>query len=171
MLSAVFVAATAIAGSMNCPSTPAGVAAGMRITTTANATCTDVLAEMKARVAGQATGAWHDPHNKGNYSNMVVSGSTFYADRAPGTQAKQPVPDKVAITLTDEKGDQCEIEACSRSQVFSVLDFGTNYCNLEMLFCGSDEGCKPVLNDFTHTKETTESFSGSNVELSECLKV
>ena len=48
---------------------------------------------------------------------------------------------------------------------------GTNYCALKMLFCGSKDGCKPVVHDFTVASELTESFQQSNVDLRGCLKV
>jgi hypothetical protein len=167
----VFTLAATASAAMVCPSTKAFAAAGMEITTTASANCATVLAEIQARVAGQATGEWHDPHNNGTYSEASYSAPTFTASRAPGTQAKQPVPDKLAITLTDTSDRQCKIEACSRSQVESYLDYGTNYCNLEVLFCGTSQGCKIVKSDFTHTTEQTKSFAGSNVDFSKCLTV
>jgi hypothetical protein len=75
------------------------------------------------------------------------------------------------FTLTPgASSSSCKLEACSRSQVFSLLDMGTNYCNLKMLFCGSKDGCKPVAHDFTVAPELTESFQQSNVDLSACLK-
>jgi hypothetical protein len=166
-----FTLAAAASAEMVCPSTKALEAAGMEITTTAAANCDTVLAEIQARVAGQATGAWHDPHNNGTYTGASYSAPTFTASRAPGTQAKQPVPDKLAITLTDTPDRQCKIEACSRSQVNSYLDFSTNYCNLEVLLCGTSQGCKVVKSDFTHSTEQTKSFAGSNVDFSKCLTV
>ena len=79
--------------------------------------------------------------------------------------------DKMIFTLTPgASSSSCKLEACSRSQVFSLLDMGTNYCNLKMLFCGSKDGCKPVVHDFTVASELTESFQQSNVDLSACLK-
>jgi|TARA_B110001469_G_C9477286_1_gene239472 hypothetical protein len=78
------------------------------------------------------------------------------------------------FTLTPTAGASsslCKLEACSRSQVFSLLDMGTNYCDLKMLFCGSKDGCKPVVHDFTVASELTESFQQSNVDLRGCLKV
>ena len=59
----VFLSASSI-GAMHCPASAAwGPACGMQITTTAAASCSSVLAEIKARVAAQPDG-WHDPHNK-----------------------------------------------------------------------------------------------------------
>ena len=59
--------------------------------------------------------------------------------------------------------------ACSRSQSSSYGDYGTNYCNLRMLYCGSAAGCKPVLHDFATGPEQTEPFEGATVEPDECL--
>merc|ERR1711907_574752 len=63
------------------------------------------------------------------------------------------------------------IEACSESQVFSIGDGGTNYCDLKMLYCGSKDGCHPVVNDFTVSAETTQKEAQSTVDLGACLKV
>jgi len=152
---------------MLCPSTaaPLGIACGMQITTTTTASCSTVLAEMKARVAGQY-GAWHDPHNNGTYA-VQSFGGTFSASRLTGDGK---YTDKMIFTLTAE-GSGCKIEACSRSQVFSIGDFGTNYCDLKMLYCGTADGCKPVVNDFAVSSETTSKFSQSTVDLSACLQV
>merc|ERR1712166_1247670 len=79
--------------------------------------------------------------------------------------------DKQIFTLTDKSADSCQIEACSRSQVTSVLDMGTNYCALKMLYCGSADGCKPVESDFSVSTEITEKFSQSSIDLSACLQV
>jgi len=152
-----------VMASMQCPSTPSLVAAGMKITATASVSCDKVEAEIKARVAGQST-KWHDPHNKGTYA-MENYGGTLSTSRVTGDGK---YTDKQIFTLT-AADDGCKIEACSRSQVFSVLDMGTNYCDLKMLFCGSQDGCKPVLNDFTVKDETTSKFSQASVDLGKCL--
>lgn len=152
--------------SMSCPSTAAwGPACGMKVTTTASASCADVQAEIKARIDGQY-GKWHDPHNNGTYK-MESYGGTFSTSRLTGDGK---YTDKQIFTLTDKSGS-CEIEACSRSQVTSILDMGTNYCDLKMLYCGSKDGCKPVITDFTVGDETTEKFSQASVDMSACLKV
>jgi len=152
---------------MLCPSTaaPLGLACGMRITTTAAASCSTVLSEMKARVNGQY-GSWHDPHNNGTYS-VQTYGGTFSASRVTGNGQ---YTDKMIFTLSGS-GDTCQIEACSRSQVFSVADAGTNYCDLKMLYCGTADGCHPVAHDFTVGAETTQKFSMSTIDMSACLQV
>merc|ERR1712195_199059 len=150
---------------MTCPSTSAVIACGMKVTTTASASCADVLAEMKARIAGQY-GAWHDPHNNGTYK-VESYGGTFSTSRLTGDGK---YTDKQIFTLTDQSGS-CLIEACSRSQVNSLFDKGTNYCDLKMLFCGSKDGCKPVKHDFSVGQETTSKFAQASVDMGACLKV
>merc|ERR1712048_42896 len=77
--------------------------------------------------------------------------------------------DKMTFSLFDENG-KCSIQACSASQVFSVADFSTNYCNLRMLYCGSKEGCKPVATDAA-IQETSKSPSfGAGSDATACLK-
>merc|ERR1711982_185432 len=78
--------------------------------------------------------------------------------------------DKQLFTLTDANGG-CQIQACSESQVFSIGDMGTNYCDVKMLYCGSADGCKPVKHDFATSGETTEKFAQSTVDLKDCLKI
>merc|ERR1712166_1185303 len=150
---------------MTCPSTSASLACGMKVTTTASASCADVLGEMKARIAGQY-GAWHDPHHNGTYS-VESYGGTFSTSRLTGDGK---YTDKQIFTLTDQSGS-CLIEACSRSQVNSLFDKGTNYCDVKMLFCGSKDGCKPVKNDFAVGQETTSKFAQASVDMGACLKV
>ena len=53
----------------------------------------------------------------------------------------------------------CALTGCSESQVFSVYDAFTNYCNSHNLFC-SDAGCHPFTK-LTY-KETVKSCSGSS---------
>ena len=122
-----------------------------------------VEAEIKARVAGQYS-AWHDPHNNGTYS-LQNYGGTISTSRLTGDGK---YTDKQIFTLTDS-GSSCKIEACSRSQVPSLFDMGTNYCNLKMLYCGSADGCTPIAHDFPVSSEQTEKFAESNVDLSACL--
>merc|ERR1719198_1014370 len=100
----------------------------MKVVTVADASCTEGRAEMQARVNGQFQ-TWHDPHNNGTYTRQAYGGS-FSTARLTGDQK---YTDKQIFTLTDY-GGSCKIEGCSRSQVFSILDFGTNYCNLKMLY-------------------------------------
>ena len=138
----------------------------VKITATASASCADVKAEMGARVDGQYA-AWHDPHNNGTYTSQSYGGD-YSASRLTGDGK---YTDKMIFDLSDAGDGGCTIEACSRSQVFSIGDAGTNYCDLKMLFCGTADGCKPVKNDFTVSGEKTEKFAQSTVNLKGCLKV
>merc|ERR1712096_251955 len=141
----VFFGFSTAFGNMVCPSSPASVHAGMEIVATASAACSDVEDEMKARINGQFN-KWHDPHHNGTYSLDNASNGTLAAHRRTGDDK---YTDKMVFTLTSSGDAACKIEACSESQVFSIGDAGTNYCNLRMLYCGSTDGCKPVTHDIS----------------------
>lgn len=139
----------------------------MRVATLAATSCSNVKAEMQARVGGQLLNTWHDPHNNGTYT-LQSYGGDFSASRRTGDRM---FTDKMIFTLT-AVGRSCRIDACSRSQVTSVFDGGTNYCNLKMLYCGSADGCAPVLHDFKISEgERTQKFSSSSVSMNACLRV
>ena len=112
--------------SFECPDSGVAndVACGMRVTTTANAPCATVLAEMKARVTASFD-VWEDPHNNGTYTErgFFSSGSGNYAtSRLTGDGA---YTDKQLFFLSDAAdGSSCVVEACSRSQVYSMYDQG-----------------------------------------------
>jgi len=162
----VFTLLAVVHSDMVCPPTAAwGPACGMKLTTTAAASCDVVVEEMRARVNGQYS-QWHDPHNNGTYKIEQYGGS-FSTSRLTGDGK---YTDKQIFSLSSTS-TSCKIEACSRSQVSSILDMGTNYCDLKMLFCGSADGCKPVKHDFTSGPEKTEKFSESSVNMGACLKV
>merc|ERR1712129_48031 len=120
---------------------------------------------INARVNGQS-GVWHDPHNNGTYHKQSYGGS-YSASRVTGDGK---YTDKMIFTLTPgESSSSCKLEACSRSQVTSLLDMGTNYCDLKMLYCGKADGCKPFSYDFTVGTESTENFARASVDLKKCL--
>ena len=121
---------------------------------------------MIARVNGQYA-TWHDPHNNGSY---VITNNATNLELSRTTGGAGTYTDHLAFAFTDSSSG-CELSGCSASQVYSIKDFSTNYCNLRMLYCGSADGCKPIKNDFEVSKETTKAFQGSNVDLSACLKV
>merc|ERR1719499_2721550 len=99
---------------------------------------------------------------------VVNDGMEIDVERDSGPSSKVTYTDKMIFTLTN-RDDKCLIECCSESQVTSYLDFGTNYCNLEMLFCGSSLGCKPVLRDFENIVRSIEPMAGSTDKISDCL--
>lgn len=125
--------------------------------------CTEVKNEMLARVDGQYD-AWHDPHNNGTYS-VISNGDYLELSR---TTANLQYTDKMDFTFTD--GDNtCTIEGCSESQVTSVADFSTNYCNLRMLYCSSADGCSPVTYDLTADETSVDPSFGASATASDCM--
>merc|ERR1712032_1691386 len=141
---------------MQCPGSSAGVNCGMGITATAQASCDTVKAEMQARLAGQ--NGWYDQHNRGTYTEQHYGGDVS-ASRLTGDGR---YTDKMVFSLTDD-GASCKIEACSESQVFSIGDASTNYCNLKLLVCGSDQGCNVAKNDFALGREATSKKAQASV--------
>ena len=123
---------------------------------------------MLARVSGQFD-AWHDPHNNGTYSatNSGSSASLSFS-RLTGNRK---YTDKMSFSFADAGNGQCSLLGCSESQVTSILDFGTNYCNLRMLYCGSADGCKPVDHDFSSTEKAVKTSTGAKHDMTLCLIV
>ena len=132
------------------------------------APCATAFEEMLARVNGQY-GNWHDPHNNGTYSVL--------ASQPPGTLALSrrtgdgKYTDKLTFTFADASSSTCSIAGCSESQVTSVADFSTNYCNLRMLYCGAVDGCSPVVHDFVSSEEKVQPSVGASSDRKACLKV
>jgi len=147
---------------MKCPGSGATTHAGMKLIAMANASCSDVKAEAKARVAGQ--NGWVDPHNRGTYTEGSYGGSMSFKRHTGDAK----FTDKMVFTLTDD-GPRCKIEACSESQGRSFGDYSTNYCNLKMLFCGSSDECYPVIHDFTSSDETTTAIAGGSAKSTDCF--
>ena len=62
----------------------------------------------------------------------------------------------------------CAVTSCSESQVTSVIDFSTNYCNLPNLYCSSKEDCPGAGPDLSYD----ESFvSCSQHDATKCVAV
>lgn len=54
-------------------------------------------------------------------------------------------------------------ESLATRSTFSIRDFSTNYCNLRMLYCNSQDGCHPVKFDFDVKEIAVEpSIGGKN---------
>merc|ERR1711862_803755 len=147
---------------MKCPGSSAGVHCGMELTVTAAASCSDVEDEINARLAGE--NGWYDQHNRGTYTKQNYGGAVS-ASRLTGDGK---YTDKMVFSLSDD-GNGCKIEACSESQVFSIGDAGTNYCNVKLLVCGSDQGCKVAKHDFTLGSEQTSKKAQASVNMGNCL--
>jgi len=72
------------------------------------------------------------------------------ADRTTGLGASPgPYTDKFGMLFTEGRTSKgiyaCQITGCSESQVPSVMDFSTNFCNMYNLVCTEKEGCKSSL--------------------------
>merc|ERR1712232_235058 len=124
--------------------------------------CSKWLDEVRARVAGQATGEWHDPHNNGIYTITDDKEGELHVQRLTGDKK---YTDKMIFAYHDSEYG-CELKSCSESQVTSIYDFSGNFCNLWMLNCGSDAGCVPVKHD--STMYTTESKRSAGATSREC---
>ena len=169
MLTASIVSALAAHSKYDCPKSSAFIHASAQVTAVAQASCGDVADEMRARINGQ-WGHWHDPHNNGTYTLLHATGnSSLKLQRATGNGKYH---DKLNFVLEPTTASTCTVLACSESQVTSVADFGTNYCNMRMLYCSSGDGCKPVVHDIV-SKETSVSTSSpaATHDLGACLKV
>lgn len=130
-----------------CPSSDARIHAGCDETVTFDAGCDDVMAEITARVRGQFD-TWSDPHNNGTYTIVDEQDSSIALTRLTGDGQ---YTDKLNFVFNDDNGS-CVVNACSESQVMSIVDFGTNHCNLFALFCGSADGCPFVLHDLSYSE-------------------
>ena len=150
---------------VKCPKSSAWVHAHCSVTGSIKGNCTQVSEEIKARVNGQY-GAWHDPHNNGTYTLDSSTDTELDLHRVTGNKK---YTDKMIITLSPSSVG-CDFSACSASQVTSVLDYSTNYCNLRMLYCSSADGCKPVLHDMPVTESNVAASSGQS-DKTACLKV
>mmetsp|Transcript_11523 Transcript_11523/g.21796 ORF Transcript_11523/g.21796 Transcript_11523/m.21796 type:complete len:170 (+) Transcript_11523:58-567(+) len=147
------------ASGMKCPGSPSWIHASAEVVATARATCETVREEMLARVQSPS---WTDPHNAGTYEALPSTENELEFSRLTGDKK---YTDKMTISLAPV-GQKCMITGCSESQVFSIADFSTNYCNLRNLYCGSADGCKPVKHDFEviETKVTPSLGAGSDAK-------
>ena len=117
--------------------------------------CKLVKEEMLHRINGDKS--WIDPHNGGIYKLLDIiheekkngspNSTVLNVSRLTGNKK---YTDLIRLTLsTDSETGTCNVNACSESQVTSVIDFSTNYCNIRNLYCGSKDGCPVVEHDFT----------------------
>jgi len=151
-----------------CPGSDALVHASCEVTVTVTADCGTADVEMRARVNAQGSGKWVDPHNNGTYSypGSEANTSTLGLKRLTGNGK---YTDKMVFSYF-KQGTACKIKACSESQVTSVYDFSTNYCNLYNMYCGSKEGCQRVLADWDIIETEVKPSLGTVAQKSECFK-
>lgn len=96
--------------------------------------CDQVKKEIQSRITSDE---WVDPHNQGTYTleeeetaSPSSDDGTFHISRLTGDGK---FTDKIRMQFK-KTGAKCTLSACSVSQVNSVLDFSTNYCNLRNLY-------------------------------------
>lgn len=153
------------AGDYTCPGSSSTIHASCKQTATIATSCATVGAEIKARIAGQY-GTWHDPHNNGTYSILSATDSQFQLQRVTGNLK---YTDKMTLTLSGS-GDSCTLSGCSESQVTSVADFSTNFCNVRVLYCGTKDGCKFAKTDLESSVTDTSPSLGAGSDIKDCLK-
>eukprot|EP00439_Symbiodinium_sp_Y106_P027631 s72_g3.t1 len=154
------------AGAMKCPGSGSWIHASAEVEAIVDASCADVMEEMKARVQGP----WVDPHNKGTYSLLSESKDELDIQRITGNKK---FTDKITFTFSDFDAQgakpSCGIHACSESQGFSIGDFSTNYCNIRNLYCGKTDGCAPVKHDFENTEQKVDPSFGAGKDKKACI--
>jgi hypothetical protein len=118
--------------------------------------CLKVLEEINLRLNHESS--WVDPHNNGKYELLSSSSATddngehvVFVKASRQTGSGQ-YTDLLTIQLTEREDHTCVLEACSESQVTSIFDSSTNYCNLHNLYCG-EASCDAVKHEFTAYKE------------------
>mmetsp|Transcript_8097 Transcript_8097/g.9444 ORF Transcript_8097/g.9444 Transcript_8097/m.9444 type:complete len:181 (-) Transcript_8097:268-810(-) len=124
-----------------CPGSPAEKHAKCAMTVEfPHASCEDVNAEIVARML--RVDGWQDPHNQGTYSLLNYSSGLgkIEGSRITGDEL---YTDLFVFELI-ESGQGCQLHACSESQVRSVVDYSTNYCNLRSLYCNQSDSC-PII--------------------------
>eukprot|EP00435_Cladocopium_sp_Y103_P005896 s3997_g1.t3 len=140
---------------MKCPGSASFIHASAKVVAIADASCHDVHEEVLGRVKSPT---WHDPHNGGTYTILSESSAEIDLKRLTGNKK-----------YTDHlAGAPCGrmIMGCSESQVFSIADGSTNYCNLRNLYCGSTEGKK----DFTSKETEVNPSLGAGSDATACIK-
>ena len=146
----VFLISLLTASAHNCPKSGSLIHATCQLTAeVSNADCSTVATEIIASVHGE--NGWVDPHNGGTYTldSGDAASSTLEIHRSTGGGK---YTDKMRLDLSSDGSGACKISACSASQVFSVYDYSTNYCNLHDLWCGSQDGCPVVKADLSYSE-------------------
>merc|ERR1712232_799258 len=83
---------------MKCPGSPAGNHAWLSIEATLSVSCTDAKEEILARVAGQASDTWDDPHGNGVYTLQSNTDDAVIVTRL---SSNKRFTDKMMFTFVD----------------------------------------------------------------------
>ena len=78
--------------------------------------------------------------------------------------------DKINMDFTDA-GSACAVTSCSESQVFSIGDGSTNYCNQRLLLCGSGDGCQNAGLNATYIEGKVTTLASASTNAGDCLAV
>ena len=133
----------------NCPTSGAMIHAGCRVNTQFSNECSTVQQEMMKRINGQtepptSNKYWRDPHNNGTYTLLTQTTELFTLKRVTGDGK---YTDLINFVFGPVDNTQCNVFACSESQVTSIADYGTNFCNIHDLYC-DEPGCNPFMKLF-----------------------
>lgn len=138
LASAALVLASA-AAPLKCPASASMMHAGCEVPSISfRQGCDAVRNEISKRVEGQFD-AWHDPHNNGTYTMIKKEASLFQLSRLTGDKK---YVDLINFSFSDNAGGGCDVAACSESQSMSIGDYGTNFCNIFVLYC-NEARCNP----------------------------
>mmetsp|Transcript_25988 Transcript_25988/g.35881 ORF Transcript_25988/g.35881 Transcript_25988/m.35881 type:complete len:412 (+) Transcript_25988:145-1380(+) len=148
-----------------CPGSSSYIHAKCSLSVVFQTSCDQVRTEMMGRMSSHFTG-WQDPHNGGQYS-ITSADSAFQVIQGEHITGNGRYTDKLKFKLEETKDGQCTLHGCSESQVFSVLDFSTNFCNLYNLYCNSGDGCKTI--DFDLRRKSTNYGSCMSRDAKQCI--
>jgi hypothetical protein len=154
---------TLVLADSSCPGSAAWIHAKTTIKAAFANSCAEVQAEVKARAEGSTSGKWTDPHNGGSYTEPAAAGDVWSLEH----KAAKGYIDKVKLTFSDAANGGCNLNACSESQVTSVLDMSTNFCNIHDLYC-ADAGCHVLGSKLSYTEDVSAS-SGQH-STADCYK-
>jgi len=90
------------------------------------------------------------PHHSGAFARCLLAG-TYTLESASTEQLQvqrrtgdNKYTDKITFTLTPS-GAGCKMDSCSESQVNSITDYSTNYCNSAFVFVPPDVPCATLV--------------------------
>jgi len=161
--------------SLACPGSPVrlGSHAACSVRIEFKDPCADVQAEISARIAKDM-----DRKSKpGSYEELDSdAGSCTKGSRTTGSGASPgPFTDLFGFDF-EQAASGCSVNACSESQVRSLCDFSTNFCNMFNLFCNSADGCTTALHDLSYTYTTgascdhTSTCGGVEADPKQCTR-
>ncbi len=136
-----------------CPGSPSAVRAKCSMEVKFEQSCSVVKREVEARITG--VNGWIDPKTKpGTYR---LTGNTTSSTAFSRTTGDGQYTDKVTVAYSESSG--CAAVFCSESQVFSIGDYDTNYCNSWNLYCNSGQTCNVVYDNLSFAERLQDCFN------------